>query len=133
MSASMSKESKLEIIKIKWAETTTACKDLSDDELILRITELERLHVEAQTALEAARQIGNSRRDDMRSKFSESQREQDRKYSPKPMDKVAFDKKARQEKVAVGKDDKAIEMMMSLGLSADEARARLNMAKSGKV
>ena len=127
---SLDKESKLEMIKIKWAETIEVCKNLTDDELILRITELERIHVEAQTALEAARQVGNTRKDNARSKFAEMQREQDRKYSPKPVDKVAFDKKARQEKVAVDKNEKAIESMVkTLGLTPEAARQILINAK----
>lgn len=128
----MTQTSKAEIIKIKWAETVQHVITLTDEELIQRITEYERTHVEAQTALECARHEAKRRADSMKGEIAERQRELDRKYQPKPQDRVEFDKKAKAEKISLSKDEKAIQTMMSFGLSRDEAVKRFNDAKAGK-
>lgn len=121
-----------ERITANWAETARACIQLSDEELIQRITEYELLVEKAQTQLEAARKVNDDRRQKNKDARTAAQREQDRKYIPKPADKIEFDKKARAEKVQLSAEEKAIQKMMSFGLSREAAIKSLNDAKGIK-
>lgn len=129
----MTKPEKESFIKVEWAKATAHVITLTDEELIAKITEYELLHIQAQTQLEAARHEAKRRTSDSKSKFAAEQRELDRKYQPQPADKIEFDRKAREEKVSLSKDDKAIETMMKLGISREKAEEMFYAAKKGKV
>lgn len=119
------------IVKTKWAEVTRHITTMSDEELLQHITEKEAEHTAAQTALECVRHEIDRRRNDVKSRMLIIQSEEDRKYRPKPQDKVEFDKKAREDKVKVSKEEKAILQMMNLGLSREAAEKAFNDAKAG--
>ena len=127
----MEMNTKASIVKFKWAEVMTHINTLTDEELLQRVTEYERAHVEAQTALEAAKHEIDRRRNDVKSRMYAIQTEEDRKYRPKPQDKIEFDKKAREDKIKVSKEDKAIEKLMSLGFDRETAEKMFNEAKAG--
>ena len=124
---------KKQIITAKWAEVSSDLTGLSDDELVDRIKQYEDVLTAAQTAYECAKEERHSRAKNLRSKFANEQRENDRLYIPKPADKLAYDKKAREEKVKLSADEKAVQKLMSFGMSEAEAIEVLTKGKEGKV
>ena len=121
------------IIQTKWAEVSKSIVDISDDELIERIEHHANALLEAQTAYECVKAERNERAKNLRSKFAREQSESDRLYSPRPNDKIEYDRKAREEKVTLTKDEKAIAKLMEFGLSKEDAMKTLADGKKAKV
>lgn len=121
---------KMSIIRFEWAKATQHISTLTDDELIALIDAYEKEHVAAHARFECAKTQAAERAKDMRSKFASEQREADRKYHPKPNDKVEYDRQARKERTELSKEEKAIQMMVKTGMSEEKAREIFYAAKN---
>lgn len=113
------------LIRTKWAETAKSLIEVSDEELVQIISDYEKNLVLAQTVFEAAKAENNRRYENRGKARTEAQRQLDRQYSPKPQDRVEFDKKKREEKVTVSKEEAAIQKIMAMGLKREVAEAMI--------
>lgn len=103
---------------LKWNETASAAKDLSDDDLLSRIESLKKTI----RLLRVEKEALDTEADGRGKKRSEAQKLIDNKYTSPIVDA----ERRKQEKGSVNKVDKAIKTLMTtMGLSETQAREKL--------